>query len=339
MPLDVLVAGVLMSSIIMFALTAGADFGGGFWNLVSLGERAERQRELIGEAIGPIWEANELWLIAAIVIMWTAFPSAFAAYGIALFIPFVLALAGIVLRGAFFAFRHEAREMILVRAYKLFGRVFGSASIITPVYFGIAAGAIASGKIQLENGRPINGYIQPWFKPFPIVIGVLALAIRAYLAAIYLTLEPGADEELQEQFRLRALVASGVVAILGPIALLLSSTGAPYISLRLTQGSGLALMIIALVSLISSAVLLYFRRYWLARAVAILQVVAAFCAWAIAQYPYLLVPDITIGSAAAPVPTLMTELLVVVLSAVALAPFLIYLLRLFKGSRQSRGGG
>jgi cytochrome d ubiquinol oxidase subunit II len=217
--------------------------------------------------------------------------------------------------------------------------VFGSASIITPVFFGIAAGAIASGEIRFENGQPMSGYVQPWLKPFPIVIGLLALATCAYLAAIYLTLEPGADEQLQEQFRRRGLVASGVIAILGPVALLLTSTGAPYIWRGLTGGFGLALMIVALGSLIASALLLFFRRYWLARAAAILQVVAAFCAWAIAQYPYLLVPDITISAAAAPEPVLKAELIVIVFSAVALGPFLIYLLRLFKGSGQSRGGG
>ena len=124
MPLDVLMAGALMLSIIFFALTAGADFGGGLWNLVSMGERGEEQRELVDEAIGPIWEANELWVIGAIVILWTAFPPAFAAYGIALFIPFILALAGIVVRGAFFAFRHEAQERIPPRAYEIFGRLF-----------------------------------------------------------------------------------------------------------------------------------------------------------------------------------------------------------------------
>jgi cytochrome d ubiquinol oxidase subunit II len=328
-----------MLSIIFFALTAGADFGGGVWNLLSLGERGEEQRELIDEAIGPIWETNQLWVIAAIVILWTAFPPAFAAYGIALFIPFTLALAGMVVRGAFFAFRHEAREMIPVRAYEAFGRVFGSASIITPVFFGIAAGAIASGEIRFEDGQPITGYVQPWLRPFPVVIGLLALATCAYLAAIYLTLEPRADEQLQEQFRQRSLMASGAVAILGPIALLLTSTGAPYIWRGLTGGFGLALMIVALVSLIASAALLFFRRYWLARAVAVLQVVAAFCAWAIAQYPYLLVPDITISSAAAPEPVLIAELIVVVFSAVALAPFVIYLLRLFKGGGQSGESG
>jgi cytochrome d ubiquinol oxidase subunit II len=338
MSLEVLLAGALMLSIIFFALTAGADFGGGLWNLLSWGEQGEEQRELIDEAIGPIWEANELWVVGAIVIIWTAFPPAFAAYGIALFIPFILGLAGIVVRGAFFAFRHEAQENIPQRAYEVFGRVFGGASAITPIFFGMAAGAIASGAIRLENGIPATGYVQSWLSPFPIIVGLLALAICAYLAAVYLTMEPGADEQLQEDFRLRGLIASVAVAILGPIALLLGATSATYLWRGLTGGLGLAFMIIAVVCLIGSAVLLFFRRYWLARAAAIVHVVAAFCAWGVAQYPYLLIPDITISSAAAPNSVLVAELIVVVFSAVVLGPFLVYLFRLFKQGERSGGG-
>ena len=338
MSLEVLLAGALMLSIILFALTAGADFGGGLWNLLSWGEQGEEQRELIDEAIGPIWEANELWVVGAIVIIWTAFPPAFAAYGIALFIPFILGLAGIVVRGAFFAFRHEAQENIPQRAYEVFGRVFGGASAITPIFFGMAAGAIASGAIRLENGIPATGYVQSWLSPFPIIVGLLALAICAYLAAVYLTMEPGADEQLQEDFRLRGLIASGAVAVLGPITLVLAATNATYIWRGLTGGLGLALMIVAVLFLVASAALLFFRRYRLAQAAAVAHVVAAFCAWGVAQYPYMLVPDITIYSAAAPTSVLVAELIVIVFSAVVLGPFLVYLFRLFKQGERSGSG-
>ena len=338
MSLEVLLAGALMLSIILFALTAGADFGGGLWNLLSWGEQGEEQRELIDEAIGPIWEANELWVVGAIVIIWTAFPPAFAAYGIALFIPFILGLAGIVVRGAFFAFRHEAQENIPQRAYEVFGRVFGGASVITPIFFGMAAGAIASGAIRLENGIPATGYVQSWLSPFPIIVGLLALAICAYLAAVYLTMEPGADEQLQEDFRLRGLIASGAVAVLGPITLVLAATNATYIWRGLTGGLGLTLMIVAVLFLVASAALLFFRRYRLAQAAAVAHVVAAFCAWGVAQYPYMLVPDITIYSAAAPTSVLVAELIVIVFSAVVLGPFLVYLFRLFKQGERSGSG-
>ena len=338
MSLEALLAGALMLSIILFALTAGADFGGGLWNLLSWGEQGEEQRELIDEAIGPIWEANELWVIGAIVIIWTAFPPAFAAYGIALFIPFILGLAGIVVRGAFFAFRHEAQENIPQRAYEVFGRVFGGASAITPIFFGMAAGAIASGAIRLENGIPATGYVQSWLSPFPIIVGLLALAICAYLAAVYLTMEPGADEQLQEDFRLRGLIASGAVAVLGPITLVLAATNATYIWRGLTGGLGLTLMIVAVLFLVASAALLFFRRYRLAQAAAVAHVVAAFCAWGVAQYPYMLVPDITIYSAAAPTSVLVAELIVIVFSAVVLGPFLVYLFRLFKQGERSGSG-
>src|SRR5919199_4864032 len=188
MPFDVILAGALGVSILLFALAGGADFGGGFWSLFARrGERATEQQQLIERSIGPLWEANELWVVVSAVILWSAFSPAFSAYGTALFIPFVLAIAGILLRGAFLAFRIEAQEEA-PGAYRFFGEIFGSMSIITPFFLGAAAGAIASGRLRLdENELPVDGYFQPWLGPFPIIVGLLGVATCVYLAAIYLT--------------------------------------------------------------------------------------------------------------------------------------------------------
>ena len=336
MPFDVILAGALGLSILLFALTAGADFGAGLWSLLARrGERGREQQQLVERAIGPIWEANELWVVVSTVILWTAFTPAFAAYGLSLFTPFVLAIAGILLRGAFLAFRIEAQEEA-PGAYKWFGEIFGSMSIITPFFLGTAAGAIASGRLRLnEEGLPVDGYFQPWLGPFPIIVGVLGVATCAYLAAIYLTLDASDNEPLQEDFRLRGIVAGVVLGALGAIALPITRSDASYMWEGISGGPGLALMAVAALALIVSVGLLFLRRYWFARLAAIVQVMAVFGAWAVAQYPYLLVPDITIQDAASPRPVLIAMSILVVFYVV-LGPALWFLFRLFKSRPSGR---
>jgi cytochrome bd ubiquinol oxidase subunit II len=332
MPFDVILAGALGVSILLFALAGGADFGAGLWSLFARrGERATEQQQLIERSIGPLWEANELWVVVSTVILWSAFSPAFSAYGTALFIPFVLAIAGILLRGAFLAFRIEAGEEA-PGAYRFFGEIFGSMSIVTPFFLGTAAGAIASGRLRLnENELPVDGYLQPWLGPFPIIVGLLGVATCVYLSAIYPTLDAADNEPLQEDFRIRGIIAGVVLGVLGVVAMPITRFDAPYMWEGLyPEGLGSALMIVAALSLVTSLVLIFLRRYWFARAAAIMQVVAVFCAWAVAQYPYLLVPDITIQDAASPRPVLVAMSILIVAYVVVLGPSLWFLFRLFK---------
>jgi len=332
MPFDVILAGALGASILLFALAGGADFGAGLWSLFARrGERATEQQQLIERSIGPLWEANELWVVVSAVILWSAFSPAFSAYGTALFIPFVLAIAGILLRGAFLAFRIEAQEEA-PGAYRFFGEVFGIMSILTPFFLGTAAGAIASGRLRLnENELPVDGYLQPWLGPFPIIVGLLGVATCVYLSAIYLTLEAADNEPLQEDFRIRGITAGVVLGVLGVAAMPITRSDAPYMWDGLYPGGlGSALMVVAALSLLASLALLFLRRYWLARAAAVVQVVAVFCAWAVAQYPYLLVPDITIQDAASPRSVLVAMSILIIVYVVVLGPSLWLLFRLFK---------
>jgi cytochrome d ubiquinol oxidase subunit II len=332
MPFDLILAGALGASILLFALAGGADFGAGFWSLLARrGERATEQQQLIERSIGPLWEANELWVVVSAVILWSAFAPAFAAYGTALFIPFVLAIAGILLRGAFLAFRIEAQEEAPV-AYRLFGEIFGSMSIVTPFFLGVAAGAIASGRLRLdENELPVDGYFQPWLGSFPIIVGLLGVATCVYLSAIYLTLDAADNEPLQEDFRIRGIIAGVALGALGVIAIPITRVDAPHMWEGLAPGlPASVLMIVAAALLVASLILLFLRRYWLARATAVVQVVAVFCAWAVAQYPYLLVPDITIQDAASPRPVLVAMSILIIAYVVVLGPSLWFLFRLFK---------
>ena len=338
MPFDVILAGALGASILLFALAGGADFGAGFWSLLARrGERATEQQQLIERSIGPLWEANELWIVVSAVILWSAFTPAFAAYGTALFVPFVLAIGGVLLRGAFLAFRIEAQEEA-PRAYRFFGEIFGSMSIVTPFFLGTAAGAIASGRLRLnENELPVDGYFQPWLGPFPIIVGILGVVTCTYLSAIYLTIDAADNEPLQEDFRLRGIISGVALGVLGVAAIPITRLNAPHMWEGLAPGKPASvLMIVAAAFVVASVVLLFLRRYWFARAAAILQVVSVFCAWAVAQYPYLLVPDITIQDAASPRSVLVAMSILIIAYVVVLGPALYLLFRLFKSSLSGR---
>lgn len=338
--LEIAVAGAMALALLLFALAGGADFGGGMWAFAAPRHRAEQEAELVDRAIGPVWEANELWIVVALVILWSGFPSVFAVYGISLFVPLVFVLVGIVLRGGLFAFQEHAEYATVRRAFVIFGKAFGAVSVIAPFFFGMAAGTIASGRLRFDSvqaagsgfevGQPANGYFEPWFGPFPIVCGFLAVAICLYLSATYLTLEAEDAPELRDSYRRRGLVAGLVLGVLGIGVLPVMSFDAAYLWRGILQFPSIVLMIAAALALGFSLFLLYSRSYWWARAAAIAHVVGIFAAWASAQYPYLLVPDITLSSAASPEPVLVALLVLSFFYAAVLGPSLALLLYIFK---------
>jgi cytochrome bd ubiquinol oxidase subunit II len=325
-----LVAFALVGSLVLYALGAGADFGGGVWDLFASGPRAARQRETITHAIGPIWEANHVWLILAVVLLFTCFPSAFAAVGTALHIPITMLLVGIVLRGSAFAFRSYGLEPGATQAR--WGRVFAIASLVSPLMLGITLGAIASGQLPVDPVTHLvrTDFISAWCALFPFVVGLLALALFAYLAAVYLTMETE-DEDLRDDFRRRAIVAWEISGLLAILALVLARTGAPLIYVGLLQRP----VLLAGNTLVSLGALygLARRRYAWARALAALQVALTVAGWGLAQYPALVPPDLTITNSAAPEPVLRAVLWALGAGAVLLFPAMFYLFRVFKGGR------
>jgi cytochrome d ubiquinol oxidase subunit II len=329
LPLETIIAGVMVASLILYALLGGADYGGGVWDLFAFGRRAPEQRALIAKAIGPVWEANHVWLILVIVILFTAFPPAFAAISTALHIPLTLLLIGIVLRGTTFTFRaHDVQRDNVQRRWSL---VFSIASIITPVLLGITLGATASGTIRVEKGLVVSGFLSSWLAPFPLAVGVFALSLFAFLAAVYLTLETP-DCQLQEDFRLRALVAGVSVAVLALIVFLLAGTGAPTVRAGISRSWwALALHLFTAVFALGAFYSLWTRRYRVARACAAGQVTLILLGWALAQFPHLVEPDITIAAAAAPRITLQLLLSALAAGALLLFPSYYYLFRVFKG--------
>jgi cytochrome d ubiquinol oxidase subunit II len=325
--LEIIIAGIMMVSLIFYALLAGADFGGGVWDLLASGPRTNQQRALIAGAIGPIWEANHVWLILVIVLLFTAFPPAFVAIMTALHIPLTIMLIGIVLRGAAFTFRTYDSQADAVQ--RRWSRVFAIASVVTPIMLGVCIGAIASGSISVRNGIVTSGFFAAWLAPFPWAVGMFALVLFAFLAAVYLTVE-APEEALREDFRRRALGAAVAVGVLALLVFLLSGAGAPRIRAGLVASPwAWPLQIGTAVAAVGGIASLWARRYPLARALAAAQVSLILLGWGAGQYPYLVEPDITIASAAAPTVTLRLLLIALGAGALLLFPSLYFLYRVF----------
>ena len=311
---DVL-AAIILVALTAYVLFGGADFGGGAWDLLASGPRRTQQRDLIAHAIGPVWEANHVWLILAIVLLFTCFPKAFATIAISLHIPLTLMLIGIVLRGSAFVFQSYGGGG---------GRVFATASLVTPVLLGMCVGAVASGAVGARGAGSVEpfyqAYIAPWLTPFGFAVGLFALACFAFLAAVYLTLE-ARDAALQEDFRHRAIAAGAAVFAMAVIGLALFPQ-APPVNDRVV-----ALTAAAAIGAFWS---LWRRRYRLARVAAAGEVTLILLGWGLAQHPYVLPPDLTIAGAAAPRITLELALIAVLGGAVVLFPSLYYLFKVFK---------
>lgn len=331
--LEIWIAGVMLISLILYMLTGGADFGGGVWDLFATGHRAKAQRNLITNALAPIWETNHVWLIVIIVLLFVAFPVAFATIGTALHIPLTLMLIGIVLRGTAFVFRtyDDQSDKTQLR----WSRVFAVASIITPIMLGVTLGAVASGTIQVdvETGTVDTDFFSSWFALFPFAIGFFTLTLCALLAAVYLTLETK-DSELQEDFRVRALFAAVSVGAMAGISFVLSAKGAPSIR----QGLGNSVWSIPFHLLTGavaiSAIWSIWKRYFqLARVLVPIQVVLIIFGWGLAQFPYLVAPNLTFSNTAAPDSVLRPVLIVIVIGGILLVPAFWYLYAVFKGNR------
>jgi len=325
-------AAILWVGATFYALFGGADFGGGFWDLIAGGaERGERPRDLIQRSLTPVWEANHVWLIFILVVLWTAFPPAFSAVMTTLYVPIALAGFGIVLRGAGFAFR---KSVVGLSERRAAGAIFAISSLLTPFFMGTVVGAIASGEV------PADGYGAPfssWLAPLPLLTGALFVASGAYLSAVFLVGDAcrAGEADLERYFVRRALAAAtvaGACALAGIFAL---HADARYVFDRLVD-QGLPLVIAsALCGLAVLAVLLgsMGRKRpnggrnrpvgrGLLRPLSAGAVVAVVWGWGVAQFPYLLPTSLRIDQAAAPDPTLTVVFVVFGIAAVLVLPSL-----------------
>jgi cytochrome d ubiquinol oxidase subunit II len=322
-----LLGAAILAALVLYALLGGADFGGGIWDLLASGPRKAEQRALVERAIGPIWEANHVWLILVVVVLFTAFPAAFAAVSVELFVPLVLLLVGIVLRGASFTFRAYVGKGDGAQAR--WGLVFSASSVLAPLVLGVVVGALASGRLRVaaRGAAPLA-----WLAPFPLAVGLFAAALFAYLAAAYLAVE--AEGALRDDFRRRAIGAGAAVFACAALSGALSWREAPLVFEGLTRRSwSLALHAATAAAAVTAFAALFRGRVRAGRAAAAIQAALIVVGWGASQYPYLVVPDVTLASASAPRAVQVALLWALAAGGAVLFPMLAVLFRVFKGER------
>jgi cytochrome bd ubiquinol oxidase subunit II len=318
----------------LYTVLGGADFGAGFWQLVAgKGERADEIREHAHHAMAPVWEANHVWLIFVLTVVWTAYPSAFGSIASTLSIPLFIAGIGIVMRGGAYLLRAGTRT---AGEQRRVDTVFAVSSVITPFALGTVIGALASERVHV--GNPGGSLVTSWLNPTSIAIGVLAVASGAYTAAVFLCGDAARQGEhaLADRFRARALaagLAAGAVAIAGLVVL---HFDAERIFRRLTEGVALPALVVSVIAGVATLGLVWRRRYEPARYTAALAVAATIAGWAVAQNPVFL-EGLTVRQAAAGHDTLVAVVVAILAGALLLFPSLALLFRLTLGGELRDG--
>jgi cytochrome d ubiquinol oxidase subunit II len=334
MTLEFAVAAALFAGVLCYAVLGGADFGSGFHDLTAGDSRRGAEvRTLIDQSIGPVWEANHVWLIYVLVTWWTAFPESFAATMTTLYVPFTLALVGIVLRGASFAFRKYSETLWQAR---LFGIVFATSSVLAPFFLGTIAGALASGRV------PEGGYGDAWtswIAPTPLFTGAISVGTCAFLAGTFLTADAArrGREALAERLRRRSLVVGAATGVIVFAALIPVEHDAPTLWEGLI-GRAAPVVVLSALGGIATLVLLWRKRFGPARGTAVVAVAAVMAGWGIGQYPWVLVDQVTIAEAAGATATLQGLLVAVGIAAVVVGPALGYLFYLTQTPQWSDQG-
>jgi cytochrome d ubiquinol oxidase subunit II len=309
----------VLIGLILYTVLGGADFGAGMWELLAgTGDRAERVRDHAHESMAPVWEANHVWLVFVLTVMWTAYPTAFGSIASTLSVPLFIAGIGIVFRGAAYALRSGTRTP---REVRMIDTVSAVSSILTPFALGTVIGGIAAGRVPVGNAA--GHLISSWTSPISILIGALAVAASAYVAAVYLSADAVrlGKPELEEAFRARAVTAGVVAGALAIGGLVVLHSDAHRVYHRLIAGPGLPALIVSILAGISTLAFVWDRRFELARFTAALAVAAIIAGWALAQQPILL-PGLTIQQAAAPHDTLVVVVVAVLAGGAIVFPSL-----------------
>ncbi len=308
---------VLFVGVTAYAVFGGADFGAGFWDLVAGGTgRGAQPRAVIDHSIGPVWEANHVWLIFCFVVLWTCFPEAYASITLTLFVPLTLAAFGIVLRGSSFAFR---KAVFRTSSRRNFGAAFAVSSVLVPYCMGAVAGGIASGRVPAggQAGDPWSS----WVNPTSILGGLLSVTVAAYLASVYLVWDAQrlSDEGMVAYFRRRAVGAAIVAGVLALAGIFVLRADARFLFDGLTSRA-LPLVIISAIAGAGSLLLLLRRSQRGARLLSMTAVVTIVLAWGVAQWDFMLPQSLTVAQAAAPSGTIEAMLLAVALATLLVGP-------------------
>jgi len=321
----------ILAGLVAYTVLAGADFGAGLWTLLAGPGRAGRAatRDHARHAMGPVWEANHVWLIFVLAVTWTAYPRAFGSITSTSAVPLFIAAVGIILRGASYALRGQLDG---TRGQRVIENLFALSSVLTPFALGTVVGGIASGRVPVGNAT--GNIVTSWLNPTSILIGALAVATSGYLAAVYLAADAHRLDErtLERDFRNRALKAGLCAGALALAGLFVVHYDAPPLFNGLTSDSGAAMVVVSAAAGLMTLLLVWRNHFGPARASAALAVAAILAGWALAQRPRFL-PGLTIDQAAAGRSTLLAVIITVAVGLAVLLPSLVLLFRLFLRGR------
>ncbi len=327
----------VLVGLVLYAVLAGADFGAGFWQLLAgPGRRGAPIRDHAHEAMAPVWEANHVWLIFVLTVTWTAYPSAFGAIASTLCVPLFIAGLGIVMRGAAYALRAGTSS---VREQDRVDLVFALSSVLTPFALGTVIGAIGARTVPVGNAA--GDLLSSWTGATALIVGALAVANSAYIAAVFLAADAkrtGRPRELQDALRTRALAMGAVAGLVAVAGLIVVHSDAHFLYTRLLEGSALAAVIVSVLAGLATLALVFAQLYEIARYSAALAVAAVIAGWALAQRPVLL-KGLTVQQAAAPHDTLVVVIVAVLGGGLILFPSLALLFRLVLRGRLDYGDG
>jgi cytochrome bd ubiquinol oxidase subunit II len=332
---DVILA-IILAGLALYVVLGGADFGAPIWQVVGArGPHGDEIREHAHDQMAPVWEANHVWLIFVITVLWTAFPTAFGSIASTLSLPLFVAALGIIVRGAAYALRAGTSTPAQVRVVDRFSAV---SSVLAPLALGMAVGGIASRRVPVGNAA--GGMVSSWLNPTSVAIGLLSVATSAYLSAVFLAADARRLDEpaLEDAFRTRALISGAVAGALAVAGIVVIGFDATPLFDDLVAGAGLPGVIVSAAAGLGVVGLLWTRRLEAARYLSALAVAAIVAGWGLAQNPVLL-QGLTVERAAAPQSTLVAVLVAVVAGGLILFPSLAVLFRLVLGGRLGVGEG
>jgi cytochrome d ubiquinol oxidase subunit II len=327
---ELILISIAVCAAAMYAIFGGADFGVGVWEFNLALRTTPDEKKLMYRAIGPVWEANHVWLIFLLMIFWSAFPIAFAAVCRLAFIPLLLALVGIVFRGAAYAFRHHLDQ----NAKRWWEAVFALASVAAPFFLGCTVGTIATAQPEINaDGSFIGNQLNAWISVPSAFFGFFAVGICAYLAAVFLSREAFLKSELElaETWRKRAFFVGLIVGLFSIAGLVIAYHWMPEIWMGIVQRSWPAVAV-SVASGIATLVFLAMRKFWLASFSAPVAVAAILTGWVIAQYPHLIIDAIDIGTHQVPANVMWLLIFCIAMGLAVILPPMIWLFRIFKSS-------
>lgn len=209
----------LWVALLLYLVMGGADFGAGIIEMFTSNKNKSRTRKIMYNAIGPIWEANHMWLIIAIVILFVGFPVIYATMSTYLHIPLTVMLMGIIARGTALTFRNY--DAVHDNMQKIYNKIFVYSSFITPLFLGIIAGSAVSGRVDPQATNFMDAYIYSWLNWFSVAIGFFTVALCGFLAAIYLIGE--ANDNIERKSFIRKARLMNIAAVIAGSAVFIAS--------------------------------------------------------------------------------------------------------------------